>query len=343
MISVIIPVYNLEKYLDRCIDSVLRSTYTDFELILIDDGSTDSSPQICANYARQDGRVRLLRQKNRGVSAARNRGLEVCRRKWVVFVDGDDCISPEFLELIARENSHDPDLMLFDFAEESTLPAAGGPEATIRYGRADMLTLVGSTLALRQLRDRGNINFLSSCARAMKKTVIDKYGLRFSEDLFGGEDTLFGIEYLLRAESCVYIPRAVYVYNIHPDSSSRRFNPGLPDNHELLLRKVRQTLDRHKVLPTLEPAYHTYALNLLTSLLFRMVFSPWNPADFREKREICRRLRNSEIFRRALAYNGRCGIWERRIFLLLFRLRRYRILSLICRVLHLVWGRKGIC
>ena len=90
MISVIIPVYNVESYLGRCIDSVLRSDYEDFELILVNDGSTDASPRICAEYARRDSRVRVLSQENKGVSAARNRGLESCRGEWVVSVDGDD-------------------------------------------------------------------------------------------------------------------------------------------------------------------------------------------------------------------------------------------------------------
>lgn len=343
MISVIVPVYNLEDYLNRCVDSVLHSTYADFELILIDDGSTDASPRICAQYARWDNRVRLLCQENRGVSAARNRGLDICRGEWVVFVDGDDHISPDFLQLIAQESGRGPDLMLFDFMGEATAPASEHPAETVYYGREDMLSLIGNTLALRQLREQGTVNFLSACARAMKKSVIDKYGLRFSEDLFGGEDTLFGVEYLLRAESCAYIPRAVYAYNIHRDSSSRRFSPRLPDNHELLLRKVKQTLEEHAALPALELPYHTYALNLLTSLLFRSVFSPWNPASFREKREMCRRLRNNGILRRAMADNGRCGMWERRLFLFIFRLRCYRSLSLICRILHIVWGRKGVC
>lgn len=343
MISVIIPIYNVEPYLGRCIDSVLRSGYKDFELILINDGSTDGCLRVCEEYAGRDPRVRVISQENRGVSAARNRGLEACRGEWIVFVDGDDCISRDFLELIARESVQEPDLMLFDFAEEGTAPASGESEGAIRYSREDMPALVRSSLALRQLRDRGNVNFLSSCARAMKKTVIDRYGLRFSEDLSGGEDTLFGIEYLLRAESCTYIPRAVYVYNIHRDSSSRRFNPRLADNHALLAGKIQDALSEQGVLSALEPEYHSYVLNLLTSLLFRSVFSPRNPADFRQKREMCRRLWENEIFRRAMECSSRCGIWERRVFLLLFRLRWYRALDLICRVLHIVWGRKGIC
>lgn len=343
MISVIIPVYNLERYLCRCIDSVLCSTYTDFELILIDDGSTDASPKICEDYTERDSRVRLLRQENQGVSAARNRGLEVCQGEWIVFVDGDDSIAPEFLALIDQESRHGPDLMLFEcaLAEKDLVPR--NQKESIRYGKEDMLTLVQSTLTLRQLREQGNVDFLSVWARAIHRAAIEKYNLRFSKDLFCGEDAFFNIEYLLRAESCAYIPRAVYVYNIHRDSSSRRFNPRLPDNHELLLHKVKQALEEHGALPALALPYHTYALNMLTSLLFRCVFSPWNPASFRKKREMCRRFRSNEIFRQAMRHNRQCSTWNQWGFLVLFRLRCYRSLSLICRILHLVWGKKGIC
>ena len=87
MISVIVPVYNTEKYLDRCIESILSSTYTDFELLLINDGSTDQSLDICRKYKEQDSRITLISQKNQGVCAARNLGLRVCRGDWIIFID----------------------------------------------------------------------------------------------------------------------------------------------------------------------------------------------------------------------------------------------------------------
>ena len=96
MISVIIPVYNTEKYLDRCIRSVLNSTYKDFEVLLIDDGSVDGSLEICRTYCRLDRRVRFLTQKHGGVSEARNRGIQESRGEWLVFVDSDDFISEDF-------------------------------------------------------------------------------------------------------------------------------------------------------------------------------------------------------------------------------------------------------
>ena len=91
-VSVIVPVYNAEKYLQECVDSILRQTLADLELILVDDGSTDSSPAICDRYAEQDARVQVIRQANAGLSAARNRGIEVAAGEWVAFVDSDDFI-----------------------------------------------------------------------------------------------------------------------------------------------------------------------------------------------------------------------------------------------------------
>ena len=96
-ISVIIPVYTAEKSLCRCIDSILTQTYQDFELLLIDDGSTDSSGAICDEYAEQDARIRVFHKENGGVSSARNVGLDNARGEWYAFVDSDDSVSPHYL------------------------------------------------------------------------------------------------------------------------------------------------------------------------------------------------------------------------------------------------------
>lgn len=94
-LSIIVPIYNVEKYLPRCIDSILAQTYTDFELILVDDGSSDNCPQICDEYALKDQRIIVIHQINGGVSDARNTALKIARGKYVAFVDGDDFIIPD--------------------------------------------------------------------------------------------------------------------------------------------------------------------------------------------------------------------------------------------------------
>ena len=102
-ISVIVPVYNTEKYLHRCIDSVLAQTYKDFELLLIDDGSKDSSGAICDEYAARDSRVKVFHKENGGVSSARNAGLAIASGDWIMHLDGDDWIAPDMLERLIRK------------------------------------------------------------------------------------------------------------------------------------------------------------------------------------------------------------------------------------------------
>lgn len=103
-ISVIVPVYNVEKYLSRCIESILSQTFTDFELLLIDDGSTDRSGEICDEYAKKDTRIRVFHTKNRGVSAARNLGLDNAKGEWISFVDSDDWVENDYLKSLFNDN-----------------------------------------------------------------------------------------------------------------------------------------------------------------------------------------------------------------------------------------------
>lgn len=102
VISIIVPVYKAEKFLNRCVDSILAQTFTDFECILIDDGSPDSSPAICDEYAKKDPRVKVIHQKNGGVSAARNAGLDAALGEWIGFVDSDDWIEKDTYELALK-------------------------------------------------------------------------------------------------------------------------------------------------------------------------------------------------------------------------------------------------
>lgn len=112
MISVIVPVYNTEKYLDRCVQSILAQTYTDFELLLIDDGSTDSSGAMCDRYAEQDSRVRVFHQVNSGVTSARKLGVENALGEFVCFIDADDYVTNNYIETFVTELSDDVSILL---------------------------------------------------------------------------------------------------------------------------------------------------------------------------------------------------------------------------------------
>lgn len=124
MISIIIPVYNIEKYIEKCLDSILDQTYEDFEVIIVDDGSTDSSGQICDSYARTDNRIKVIHIKNGGASKARNIGIEYSSGDWITFVDGDDYIESTMLAELHKELCEkNLDVVFCDFrmvSEDST-------------------------------------------------------------------------------------------------------------------------------------------------------------------------------------------------------------------------------
>lgn len=115
-VSIIVPVYNAEKYLCRCVDSILGQEYQDFELLLVDDGSRDSSPEICEQYRERDSRVHVIHKENTGVSDTRNRALDVARGVYLQFVDSDDWVTADATKLLVREaKDHDCDLVISDF------------------------------------------------------------------------------------------------------------------------------------------------------------------------------------------------------------------------------------
>ena len=186
-ISVIVPVYNTEKYLRRCIDSVLAQTYQDFELLLIDDGSKDSSGAICDEYAAQDARVKVFHKENGGVSSARNVGLDNARGEWITFVDSDDYIEENFLK--SFEGNLDADLVVGGMIEK-------GPQGNLLrnipsgYHHPLKNAIVGNLTKL---------PFQSACEKLFRGSLVKK--LRFDESMIIGEDHYFILRYVCIAKS----------------------------------------------------------------------------------------------------------------------------------------------
>ena len=113
LISVIVPVYKAEKYLDKCVQSIVNQTYKNLEIILVDDGSPDNCPAVCDEYASKDSRVRVVHKKNAGPSAARNTGLDAATGGYIWFVDGDDYLLPGALQTAAQSTANSPDIVNF--------------------------------------------------------------------------------------------------------------------------------------------------------------------------------------------------------------------------------------
>ena len=217
-ISVIIPVYNAESTLRRCVDSVLSQTFTDFECLLINDGSKDKSGEICDEYAAKDSRVRVFHKENGGVSSARNIGLDNMRGEWVSFVDSDDYIDSNYLKFMHDEAIRsDCSVVVCDFIEVK--------KASIRYCDAfdwsgnhpiDINTSSNSTLLNQAICYSTGVvwNTLISCA------LIKKHNLRFDITLKYGEDTLFILEVFANSPKLFHLKNALYTYDRRNETSA---------------------------------------------------------------------------------------------------------------------------
>lgn len=215
MLSVIVPVYMVEKYLPKCIDSILKQTYKDFELILIDDGSPDNCPQICDEYAAKDERVVVIHQKNKGVSAARNAGLEIEKGEFIGFIDPDDSVAPEMYEM-----------MVISMEKEQAELAICGYNYFDEDGNVDESRLYkireNEMLTQKEIMKR-----FSDMPPSIRHGVGNKLfrksllcDMRFVEGLHSSEDVLFLNEYVLRVKKAVVLHQPFYKNTVRQGSAT---------------------------------------------------------------------------------------------------------------------------
>lgn len=197
MISVIVPVYNTEKYLDRCIQSILSQTYTDFELLLVDDGSTDSSGAICDRYADLDSRVRVFHKENGGCASARRIGVENAKGDFISFCDSDDGFFLNALEILVNNiTSNEIDIVISDCAFNDTI---SGDE----FVRKTLLWSLSASVCW---------------GRVYRKSILDVDSFNVPRELIVGEDLFMNIKTGLKVRLCVCIKDTIYDYRSNPDS-----------------------------------------------------------------------------------------------------------------------------
>lgn len=325
-ISVIIPVYNAEDFLDKCINSVLNQTFRDFELILVDDGSTDKSGAICDSYSQKDSRVAVLHRENRGVSEARNAGIEQSQGKYIQFVDSDDWMDVRMLEL------------LHDTASGSGADTAGcghwnaWPSGDLQpekgalpkglYGREDILNGIVRPL----YNDRVSVDVFNGFIWRFlfSADVIKREDVRFQGAYL--EDEVFLIEYFLHAQSLAMVDEPLYYYLQNPRSVTRRYLEGYIDTFKTLLDRKRIIAEKFKPGSIGGWEYNTLWAGLLIAV--GNEFSKANPVSWRQKRKnliaMCRDAEFKEAIENVHPKNaGR----NKQIVIDMIRKRRYTLLA----------------
>lgn len=231
--SVIVPVYKVEKYLDRCICSILNQTFSDFELILIDDGSPDNSGAICDQYAAKDNRVRVIHKENGGVSTARNAGLESAQGTFIVFVDSDDEVEENYLECM---RGYDADLVIAGIKNYST---DGSLHHAISLPQKKVEKLSKNLIC--QMIDYNALNY--SMSKRYLNALIQKNNLRFRLGMNLSEDTLFFSEYLCHCSSIQYLSALPYRYFKYKTTTLTSFTSDYVQRQTIADRLVGATLE----------------------------------------------------------------------------------------------------
>lgn len=238
LVSVIVPVYNVAEYVDSCLKSLLGQTYKDIEIVVVDDGSTDNTPEVCSEMSRRDPRIRVINQPNRGVSAARNKGVSKARGEYVCFVDGDDIAHPKMVERLVRslESAH------------ADVACAGYEWFTSHYVPVDLpLESASCTFSaqaacselLYQRIPNGPV------AKLFPRVVLAD--VPFLESLRVGEDLLMNFDVFSRSAQVVVLEEPLYGYRQREGSTMRTVRTS---DRRLVVEQLE-----HRVSPVLSDAF----------------------------------------------------------------------------------------
>lgn len=213
LVSIIVPVYNAEIYLGPCLERLRSQTWPDLEIILVNDGSTDGSGQLCAAAARVDGRIRFLDRPNGGVSAARNAALAAAKGDYLQFSDSDDLLTPDATETLVRAAQvTGADLVISHFFRVD-----GEKQAQRGHIKGERL-LTRQEFAQEMVKAPANYYYGALWNKLYRRSIVEKQGLRFAEDVTWSEDFLFNLEYIRHVRLVAAVPKPLYYYHKRPGS-----------------------------------------------------------------------------------------------------------------------------
>ena len=330
LISIIVPIYKVEKYLAQCIQSLINQTYRNIEIILVDDGSPDNSGRMCDEYATKDNRIKVIHKENGGLAAARNSGQDVMTGEAMMFLDGDDYLEFDCCEkAINAMQKHNVELVMFD--QFVNYPNS---QVVVHSFNNQQNEMIFDSDGCRKLQARV-LDYNGKIAMAFQKLIRTDYlwknNIRHIDALSqGAEGFVFNIQLFEHLEKACYInsPLYHYIYN----NSSISHSTSIKNN--LLIIKCMEWLEEY-----IKHSRNTIDLNplLLNRMLYVICttaitgyFNPYNDSLHKDKvTDFCEYMRIPMV-KKAMKYAPRQGInFQRRIILMLIRLKQYRLLELL--------------
>ena len=330
-ISIIMPIYNCAGDLDVSINSILQQSFSDYELLLIDDGSTDNSFEICEKYRRADARVRAFHTENQGVSGARNYGIKHARGEYLYFVDADDRLLPDALQALLQPMSEDETVdIVIAYYDGTDTDVNKGDMSKGKYAIRDVLEHI--------LRNAPTFYYGVCWNKLYRASVIEQNDLKFPLGVIWSEDMLFNMSYLKFCKTVYYTDRVVYYYN-------RNEGGGKLHNGEFSLEKLSYKLEMEKlrinVLEELLQCHEKesellgfvqmFAVNRMNQC-FTEIFRI-SGLSRKERKALLRELvRKSEVKKILSGYDSKAGRFIVSLYVWLVMKDHYNLLYCVCRL-----------
>ncbi len=243
LLSVIIPIYKVEKYLDRCINSVVRQTYNNIEIILVDDGSPDNCPKMCDSWAEKDSRIKVIHKQNAGLGFARNSGLEIATGDYIAFIDSDDYVDLDMYEtLISKSLKHNADIVYcgchWGISENKFKDINDFPNPRV-FEKRELLNL-----SLKYIDGVAKRPLMMSVWHSVYKRSVLAVEF-YSERECNSEDLHFQLSAILQANQVAYIPQAFYYYCFNATSLSHSFRFEKVNKDKLLMSYILELYRQH--------------------------------------------------------------------------------------------------
>ena len=313
-VSVIIPAYNAIKYIGRAIESIQIQSGLSWELIVVENGSTDDTYNKCLSYAHKDNRVKVI-QSEKGVSNARNKGLDSAVGQWICFLDADDYLYPDTFKSIAdiKEIS---EVKLIHFGHNSGKDRV--EKETIVYNKVE------EYLEFRCNMVKNPTQYMTVWGKFFDKDIINNNNLRFDSKLALAEDSDFTLRYMQCIKNAIEMRTELYHYSRDNESAVRSYNP---ETAQRYIKAINHTLEYvEKDCQAVKKAYNQYILIHLLLILVHDTFNISNPANNKQKKDNMKKLLATNCFKKAID-NTRIS-----------ECKGFRMFPVICIKLHMNWA-----
>ena len=329
LISIIVPIYNVEKYLNKCIESIVNQTYENIEIILIDDGSNDNSGIICDEYAKKDNRIIVVHKENGGVSSARNKGLKIAKGEWISFVDADDWIEQTFCQTLLNKVTQ----------EQADIAVCGYNRITdnriekINANNQEVF-LNSNEYLVKSLNPQTGFGFCHM--KLIKKEVLKS--ISFNERIEVGEDALFNIQLSTYIKKAVFLKQPLYNYRINNQSVVKRYDENYANKYLKSMKIIEEYIwqeynEENEENIEIKQNYYNFVAYHIMLIIVNYCYHPDNKMCNAQRKNMLKEVINNDLFIIGLKKSNYNNIsLTRKITLYTLKHKLYWLTAIICKI-----------